>query len=63
MTITTSRQHIAALDAHVYIDEYDGSYVYHDMFGYRVYKTLRGLNAYLKKCASMMGREVPTITE
>ena len=63
MTITTSRQHIASIDAHIYIDEYDGTYVYHDIFGYRTYKTLRGLNAYLQKCARMMHRDVPTITE
>ena len=63
MTITTDRQHIAALDAHVYIDEYDGTYVYHDIFGYRSYKTLRGLNNYLQKQARMMSRVIPTITE
>ena len=43
MTITTTRQHVPGIDAHIYIDEYDGTYIYHDMFGYRTYKTLRGL--------------------
>ena len=63
MTITTSRQHIESIDAIIYIDKYDGSYVYHDIFGYRSYKTLRGLNNYLQKCARMANRDVPTITE
>ena len=63
MTITTSRQHIESIDAIIYIDKYDGSYVYHDIFGYRSYKTLRGLNNYLQKCARMANRTVPTITE
>ena len=63
MTITTSRQHIESIDAIIYIDKYDGSYVYHDIFGYREYKTLRGLNNYLQKCARMANRDVPTITE
>jgi len=63
MTITTDRKHITALDAHVYIDRYDGTYVYHDIFGYRTYKTLRGLNIFLQKQARMANRAIPTITE
>ena len=62
MTITTNRQHIASIDAIIYIDS-DGTYVYHDICGYRTYKTLRGLNNYLRKCARMANRDVPTITE
>ena len=63
MTITTSRQYIDSIDACIYIDDWSGEYVYHDIFGYRTYKTLRGLNNYLQKCARMMNRDVPTITE
>ena len=62
LTITTERQHIASIDAHVYIDS-DGSYVYQDMCGYRTYRTLQGLNRYVQSAAKTVNRKAPEIVE
>lgn len=62
ITISTERQYIEDGNACIYIDEYDGSYVYSDIFGYKTYKTIKGLNKHIAKVAKMANREAVTVT-
>ena len=57
ITISNERQYIEDGNACVYVDKYDGLYVYSDVFGYKTYKTLKGLNAHIAKAAKMANRE------
>lgn len=49
INLTTDRQYIEKPDCCVYIDKYDGRFVYQDMCGYKSYKTIAGLNRMIAK--------------
>ena len=53
MTITAERTYLKELDCCVY--EEDGCFVYQDCFGYRTYKTRKGLENFIAKQKKMRG--------
>lgn len=60
MKITSAREYIESLDCCVW---FDGEYNYQDMFGYKTFKTLNGLNKHLAKLAKMANVEIPMFTD
>lgn len=58
--ISEERQYIEGGSACVFRD--GDEYIYQDAFGYRAYKTLKGLNARIAKAARMANREAVEVT-
>lgn len=55
--LTTDRHYIDRPECCVYIDKHDGRFMFQDIFGYKSYKTINGLNKMLAKVCKMANIE------